>query len=116
MALARLRTGDVVEIITGKDRGKRGRVLQTDTLDGRVVVEGRNLVRRHSKPRPVAGTRGAQMTPGGVLEIPAALDASNVMLVCAACDKPSRVRYEALPEGGKARRCKRCGSVIEAKR
>jgi large subunit ribosomal protein L24 len=112
----RIRTGDTVEIITGKDRGKRGKVLETRPDQGRVLIEGRNLVKRHARPRPVPGTRGAQMTPGGVIEMPAAIDASNVMLVCGSCQQPTRIAYKTHEDGRKARHCKKCGAEIETKR
>jgi large subunit ribosomal protein L24 len=114
MAL-KLRKGDTVEIISGKDRGKRGKVLEMLRDEGRVIVEGRNVAKKHSRPRPVAGSRGAQMTPGGVIEIPAPVDVSNVMLVCPQCDQPTRTGVEVLADGRKVRKCKKCGSQIESK-
>jgi large subunit ribosomal protein L24 len=114
MAGLKIRKGDTVEILAGKDRGKRGKVLVTLAGEGRVIVEGRNIVRRHERARPVPGTRGAQMTPGGVIEKPAALDASNVGLVCPSCSKVTRVGYEILKDGRKVRRCKHCETQIES--
>ena len=115
MAGLKIRTGDVVEIITGKDRGKRGKVLVANRLEGRLIVEGRNLARKHSRPRPVPGTRGGQMTPGGVIEIEQPVDISNVALVCPSCEKTTRVGYETLADGRKVRACKKCSSQIESK-
>jgi large subunit ribosomal protein L24 len=115
MAGLKIRTGDTVEIISGKDRGKRGKVLEMRLADGRVIVEGRNIAKKHARPRPVPGTRGAQMTPGGVIDIPAPVDISNVMLVCPSCEKRTRVAYETLGDGRKVRKCKHCGSQIESK-
>ena len=115
MAGLKIRQGDTVEMITGKDRGKRGTVIESRPVEGRVIVEGRNIARKHSRPRPVPGTRGAQMTPGGVIEIPTAVDVSNVALVCPSCDKPTRVGFETLGDQRKVRSCKKCGSQIEAK-
>ena len=108
MAGLKIRKHDTVEFLTGKDRGKRGKVLVTMAAEGRVVVEGRNLVKRHERARPVKGTRGGQMTSGGVNEAPAAVDVSNVGLVCPSCEKVTRVGYEVLADGRKVRRCKHC--------
>jgi large subunit ribosomal protein L24 len=113
MAGLKIRKGDTVEIIAGKDRGSRGTVLDADPSTGRVIVEGRNLARKHSRPRPVPGTRGAQMTPGGVIEIELPVDVSNVMLVCPHCKERTRVGFEVLNDGKKVRRCKKCESQIE---
>ena len=95
------------------DRGKRGKVIEVQPAEGRVVVEGRNLRKKHAKPRPVKGTRGAQMTPGGIIDVEVPLRASNVALVCPSCHKPTRVGYEVLKDGSKVRRCKKCGSQID---
>ena len=115
MAGLKIRKGDTVEVLAGKDRGKRGRVLEARPAEGRVLVEGRNMAKKHSKPRPVRGTRGAQMTPGGVIEIEAPIRVDNVGLVCPSCNKVTRVGYEILADGTKVRRCKHCAGQIESK-
>ncbi len=69
-------------MLTGKDVGRRGKVLEVIPTEGRLIVEKINIVKRHTKPRPVKGSRGAQMTPGGVLEMEAAMRVDNVALVC----------------------------------
>ncbi len=109
MAGLGIKTGDTVEVITGKDRGKRGKVLSADPVAGRVVVEGRNLAKRHTKPRPVPGTSGQQMAPGGILDHELPLRRDNVQLVCPSCDKTTRV---ARNDGG-ARVCRQCGTEID---
>ena len=114
MAGMKIKAGDTVEVITGKDAGRRGRVLEAIPSEGRVIVEGRNEAKTHSRPRPVKGTRGAQMSEGGVISIPAPIQVSNVALVCPTCDKPTRVGYELLTDGRKVRRCKKCGGQIES--
>jgi large subunit ribosomal protein L24 len=113
-ARPKIRKGDTVQILTGKDVGRRGKVLEVRPVDGRLVIEGLNLVKRHTKPRPVKGTRGAQMTPGGVIEQPAALPIANVALVCPNCNEPTRVGYRFLDSGDKVRHCRRegCGKDI----
>jgi large subunit ribosomal protein L24 len=113
MAL-KIRTGDTVEVLAGKDRGKRGRVLEAQPAEGRVIVEGRNIAKKHSRPRPVKGTRGAQMTPGGVIDIEAPIRVDNLGLVCPKCDQVTRVAYTFLGDGRKVRTCKNCGEQIGA--
>jgi large subunit ribosomal protein L24 len=111
----KIRKGDTVEVITGKDLGRRGKVFEVLPREGRLLVEKLNIVKRHSKPRPVKGTRGAQMTPGGVLEKEAPLRVDNVALVCPSCNKPTRVGYRFGENGEKLRHCRRpgCGKDIE---
>jgi large subunit ribosomal protein L24 len=113
MARLKIRSGDTVEMLAGKDRGKRGKVLVARPAEGRVIVEGRNIIKRHERARPIPATRGAQMTPGGVIEKAGAVDASNVGLVCPSCSKVTRVGYELLPDGSKVRSCKKCNARIE---
>jgi large subunit ribosomal protein L24 len=107
MAALGIKTGDTVEVITGKDRGKRGKVVSAEPGAERLVVEGRNLAKRHTKPRPVPG--GQQMAPGGILDQEQALRRSNVMLVCPSCDKPTRTGRN---DSG-ARVCRKCGTEID---
>src|SRR5215210_1220327 len=104
MAGMKIRKGDTVEVLTGKDRGKRGQVLESQPERGRVIVEHRNIAKKHARPRPVKGTRGAQMTPGGVIDIEAPLRIDNVGLVCPACDEVTIVGFkfrEGMPIGCK---------------
>lgn len=112
MAALGIKTGDTVEVITGKDRGKRGKVLSVDAEQGRVVVEGRNLAKRHTKPRPVPGTSGQQMAPGGILDLELPLRRDNVMLVCPSCEAATRVAYDRVDDK-KVRTCKKCGNKID---
>jgi large subunit ribosomal protein L24 len=112
----KVRKGDTVQVLTGKDVGRRGTVLEVLPEDGRVIVERLNLVKRHSRPRPVRGTRGAQMTPGGVIEQEAALDVSNVAVVCPSCDAPTRVGYRVRDNGDKVRHCRRPGCDADLER
>ena len=93
----RVRQGDTVQVIAGKDRGKQGRVIEARPKERRVIVENLNVVKKHQRPRPVRGTgrMGApQILPGGVIDMPAPLDASNVMVVCPVCGRPTRVAIE----------------------
>jgi large subunit ribosomal protein L24 len=111
----KIRRGDIVEVLTGKDVGRRGKVLEVLPTEGRLIVEKINIVKRHTKPRPVKGSRGAQMTPGGVIEMEAAIRVDNVALVCPRCNEPTRVGYRFADNGDKIRHCRRagCGQDIE---
>jgi large subunit ribosomal protein L24 len=102
----KIRKGDQVTVVTGEEQGKRGRVKRVLPSANRVVVEGVNFVKRHRKPR-------GQQDRGGIVEFEAPIDASNVMIVCPRCKEPSRVGYESLPEGGKARVCRSCGEALD---
>ena len=105
----KIRRGDLVEVLTGKDVGRRGKVLEVLPEDRRLIVEKINMVKRHTKPRPVKGSRGAQMTPGGVIEMEAAIRVDNVALVCPRCNEATRVGYRITDSGEKVRHCRRPG-------
>jgi large subunit ribosomal protein L24 len=100
----KIKKGDLVQMITGKDRGKQGRVLEAHPSDGRVIVENLNLVKRHTRPRPIrqrSSMGGAQVEPGGIIEKPGAVAISNVMVVCPTCGRPTRVgvKDKETPQG-----------------
>ena len=109
----KVRKGDFVQVISGKDRGKQGRVIEALPRERRVVVENINVVKRHTKPRPMKNPSRmgqAQMTPGGVIEKPAPMPVSNVMVVCPTCRRATRVGIvEKEAKGGTAqvRVCRR---------
>ena len=117
----RIKKGDLVQVLAGKDRGKQGRVLEARPRDKRVVVENLNLAKRHTKPRPIRDTTrmgGANIIPGGIIEKPMPLDVSNVMVVCPTCKQPSRIGVkvkEVKGETVRVRVCKRdgCGQEID---
>ena len=93
----KVRKGDLVQMLSGKDRGKQGRVLEADPQKGRVIIENLNMVKRHRRPRPMkeASRMGqTQIMPGGVFDIAAAVDVSSVMVVCPACNRATRVGYD----------------------
>ncbi len=102
-----IKKGDTVVILTGKDKGKKGAVIKASPADKKVVVEGLNMVTKHVKPR------GANQ-PGGKVDQPAAIDVSNVMLVCPVCGKATKVAHEA-QDGKNVRKCKKCGAVLDGK-
>jgi large subunit ribosomal protein L24 len=117
----KIKKGDLVQILSGKDRGKQGKVLEARPTAGRVVVENLNIVKRHTKPRPIRDSSrmgGPTMSPGGVIEKPAAIDVSNVMIVCPACNRPTRVGVTFKEVKGRkvrVRVCRRadCGQEID---
>ena len=117
----RIKKGDLVQVLAGKDRGKQGRVLDARPRERRVIVENLNLAKRHTKPRPMRdSTRmgGASIIPGGIIDRPMPLDVSNVMLVCPTCKQPTRIGVKVKDVKGEAVRvrvCKRdgCGQEID---
>src|SRR5919199_963561 len=117
----KVRKGDLVQILSGKDRGKQGRVIDARPRERRVLVENLNLVKRHMKPRPIRDSSrmgGPQIAPGGVIDKPAPLPVANVMLVCPVCKRPTRVGTvvkEAKGEEVRVRVCRRadCGQEID---
>ena len=110
MASMNVRSGDLVEVKVGgvEARGKRGRVIVANPEKGTVIVEGLNLVTKHKKPR-------SAQEQGGKIEMPRAINVSNVMLVCPKCNKTTRVAHVLGEDGKYLRSCKECGAVIDAK-
>jgi large subunit ribosomal protein L24 len=102
-----VRKNDTVVVIAGKDRGKRGRVLKVLPERNRVIVEGVNLIKRHTKPNP------ARNIKGGIVEREASLHASNVQIVCPECGRPTRVGRRVLGDGRKVRVCRKCEGVLD---
>jgi len=117
----KVKKGDIVHMINGKDRGKQGRVIDARPAERRVIVENLNVAKRHTKPRPIRDTSrmgGAQVVPGGILDKPSAVPVSNVMVVCPVCGNPTRVgmaEREVKGEIHHVRVCKResCGQEID---
>ena len=101
-----LRANDNVLVVRGKDRGKTARVQQTFPRDKKVLIEGVNVVMRHTK-----ATSGARQ--GGIIQKELPMWASNVMLICNHCNRPTKVSNKRLADGTKARACSRCQEVIE---
>src|SRR5437773_5177831 len=95
-ATMKVKKGDLVQMLAGKDRGKQGRVIDARPADRQVIVENLNVATRHQKPRPIRDSSrmgGAQMSQGGRIEKPMAVPVGNVMLVCPTCKLPTRVGY-----------------------
>ncbi|HEX5475808.1 MAG TPA: 50S ribosomal protein L24 [Vicinamibacterales bacterium] len=102
-----IRRNDNVVVVTGKDRGKRGRVLKVLPDTNRLVVEGVNMVKRHTKPNP------NRQIQGGVIEREAAMHASNVQIVCPECGAATRIGRKILGDGRKVRICRKCEGVVD---
>jgi large subunit ribosomal protein L24 len=103
--LTRIRKNDVVVVRTGKDRGKRGRVLRVLVDKNRLVVEGVNMVKRHTKPQ--------RNVKGGIVEREAPIHASNVMLLDPESNEPTRIGIRTLPDGRRVRISRRSGAVVD---
>jgi len=101
-----VKTGDRVVVLAGKDKGKIGNVKKVMVSEGKVIVEGINMITRAVKPNPMAGIQG------GLVKMEAPLDASNVMLYCSACEKATRVKYSVVNDK-KVRVCKKCNEQID---
>ena len=104
---SRIRTGDSSVVLTGKDRGKSGKVRQILPKEGRVIVEGVNIVKRHTKARGPG-------QPGGIIEKEATIHISNLAHIDPASQKPTRVGYKFLDDGRKVRVARRSGEVLDA--
>jgi large subunit ribosomal protein L24 len=102
----KIRKGDQIQIISGKDRGKRGKVVRTIPAAEKIVIEGLNLVKRHKRPKK-GGEKGQR------IEVPAPVEISNVLIVCPNCGKPARVGYKISKET-KTRICKKCQGEIKS--
>ncbi|WP_321369790.1 50S ribosomal protein L24 [uncultured Desulfuromusa sp.] len=101
-----VKKNDMVEIIAGKERGKTGKVLRVLPGKGRVVVEGLNVIKRHTRPN--------QLNPeGGIVEKEAPLSISNVMLICGSCSQATRTGVRLLEDGSKTRYCKKCNESVD---
>lgn len=107
--MRRIKKGDTVEVIAGKDLGERGEVVSVLLKENRVVVTGVNLAKKHEKAKQI----GNRQIPAQIVEFNAPLHLSNVMLVCPSCDKRSRVGFRFLEDGRKVRFCKNCDANVD---
>jgi len=103
-----IRRNDTVIVTTGKDRGKKGRVIKVVTEKNRLIVEGVNLIKRHTKPNPTKNVKG------GILEKEAAIRIDNLQVICPECGKPSRIGRKRLEDGTGVRFCKACNATMGA--
>jgi large subunit ribosomal protein L24 len=101
-----IKKNDTVEVIAGRDRGKRGKVLKVDTEKQRTIVEGVNFIKKHQKANQ-------RYREGGIIEREGTLHVSNVMVVCPGCERPARIGRKELEDGKTVRICRRCGEPVE---
>ncbi|AFK06405.1 MULTISPECIES: 50S ribosomal protein L24 [Mesotoga] len=104
--MSRVKKEDTVMIISGKDRGKKGKVLKTFPSEKKIIVEGVNFTKKHQRPTN-------QYREGGIIERESPIYVSKVMVVCPNCNKPTRVAHKILENGEKVRSCKKCGEIID---
>jgi len=97
---------DRVMVISGKEKGKMGKVLKVLAKDGRVIVEKINMIKRHTRP-------GGMAAKGGIIEKEGALPISNVALVCTKCTEPVRIGRKVLDDGRRVRTCRKCGETLD---
>lgn len=102
-----IRHGDTVKVMTGRDKGKTGRVLSVNPVKQTVTVEHANIIKRHTRPNPSKNIKG------GILDKEGPMHVSNVLIVCPGCGKPARLGHTNLPDGTKARTCRRCNTTLE---
>ena len=106
MKFNHIKKNDQVIVVSGNEKGKKGKVLSVDHENGRVIVEGVNMATMHKKPRRQGET-------GGIIQQEAALNMSNVMHICKKCGKPTRIGYTVLKDGAKVRVCKKCNENFD---
>ena len=100
-----VKKGDTIVVLSGKDKGKQGKILKSDPKGGKVIVEGVNVAMKHRKPRKLG-------EEGGIVKMETPIYACKVMLVCPKCGKPTRPAFRILDDGSKARVCRKCGETI----
>jgi large subunit ribosomal protein L24 len=103
-----IRHGDTVKVMAGRSKGRTGKVLSVNPWKGTVTVEHANMIKRHTRPNPSKNVKG------GILEKEGPIHVSNVMLVCPACGKHTRIGHTTLPDGTRARTCRRCNTTVES--
>jgi large subunit ribosomal protein L24 len=106
-ATAGIKKGDQVRVMTGRDRGKTGRVLAVNPAQRTITVEHAGMIKRHTRANPSKNVKG------GIVEKEGSMSISNVLLFCPACNKGTRLGHKFLPDGTKERVCKRCGNTLE---
>lgn len=101
----KVKKNDRVVVLTGKDKGKTGKVLKVDSAKGRVIVEKANIIKRHSRP--------TQTNKGGIIERENPIEISNVQVICPKCAEPARMGKKLLEDGSLVRQCRKCNEVID---
>jgi large subunit ribosomal protein L24 len=112
MASVDIKRDDLVRVISGKDRGKEGRVLRVLPDEGRVMVDGVGLAKRHTRTGAKRTRTGQQLNQGGIIDIETFVDISNVQLVCPSCHQLTRIGHRRNDDGSKERFCRKCEAVL----
>jgi large subunit ribosomal protein L24 len=107
----RLKKGDEVVVLTGKDKGKHGKIIQTIPDEGRVIIDGVNIATKHQRPQ--RATRATPKTQTGLIHMPAPMGVSKVMLLCPKCSKATRIASGTTNDGARTRRCQKCSELID---
>jgi len=107
--MQRIKKGDTVKVLAGKNLGQQGEVLQVMPKENRVIVSQVNVVKKHQKARQA----GAQQVQAGIIEFEAPINMSNVQLICTQCKNPTRINFRVNEESRKVRVCKKCGQDID---
>lgn len=100
-----VKSGDTVMIMSGKDRGKKGKVMAVSPKEGKVIIENANFVSKHVKPRKMG-------EPGGIIKAESAIYSSKVQIFCSHCNKPTRIGHKVGKDGSKERICRKCGATL----
>jgi large subunit ribosomal protein L24 len=100
-----VKTGDTVVVLSGKNKGKQGKVMAVSPKEGKVIVENVNMVSKHIKPRKMGEA-------GGIVKAEGAMYASKVQIVCPRCKKPTRIGHKINEDGSKNRICRKCGEIL----
>ncbi|MCL5774340.1 MAG: 50S ribosomal protein L24 [Firmicutes bacterium] len=106
MSKLHVKKNDTIVVLAGKDKGKKGKVLPVFAKDNKIIVDGVNIAKKHTKPRP------PKIVQGGILEVAHPMNSSKVMLVCSKCNQPTRAAKKVLENGTRERICKKCGEAI----
>lgn len=101
-----IKKNDTVMVVSGAEKGKRGRVINVDPKRNRVTVEGLKIIKKHMKP-------STKYKQGGIIEKESPIHRSNLMLICPKCEKPTRIKHSILENAKKVRRCNKCGEVTD---
>ncbi len=100
-----VKTGDTVMIMSGRDRGKKGKIMAVSPKEGKVIIENAHFVSKHVKPRKMG-------EPGGIIKAESAIYSSKVQIFCSHCNKPTRIGHKILEDGTKERICRKCGETL----
>ena len=107
-----IKRDDTVQVMAGKSRGHTGRVIRVLPRDGRILVEGAAMAKKHQRTTGKRATSGAQLQQGGIIDTELFIDISNVQLVCKSCGQPTRVGHQTDAEGNKVRICRKCEAEL----